>query len=122
MATATLRRQAQRLCQLAAKRTQRETPLVGELRADPARILAWAGMLPDPWQARLLRSPSTRTLKLCTRQAGKSTTAAALALREALLQPGRLVLLLSPSQRQSGELFRDKVKRLYGALGRPVAT
>src|SRR5262249_4479057 len=33
-----------------------------------------------------------------------------------------LTLLLSPSLRQSGELFRDKVKRLYNALGRPVAT
>src|SRR5262249_13570270 len=35
-------------------------------------------------------------------------------------QPGALVLLLSPSLRQSGELFRDKVMRLYMALGRPV--
>jgi hypothetical protein len=33
-----------------------------------------------------------------------------------------LTLLLSPTLRQSGELFRDKVKRLYNALGRPVAT
>jgi hypothetical protein len=32
------------------------------------------------------------------------------------------VLLLSPTQRQSGELFRDKVKRLYSGLGRPVGT
>jgi hypothetical protein len=33
-----------------------------------------------------------------------------------------LVLLLSPTLRQSGELFRDKVLRLYNALGRPIAT
>jgi hypothetical protein len=33
-----------------------------------------------------------------------------------------LTLLLSPTLRQSGELFRDKVKRLYNALDRPVAT
>ncbi len=46
--------------------------------------------------------------------------AAALALREALLVPGSLVLLLSPTLRQSGELFRDKVLRLYHALGKPV--
>jgi hypothetical protein len=59
-------------------------------------------------------------LLLCSRQAGKSLSAAALALREALLTPDSLVLLLSPTQRQSGELFRAKVKRLYGALGRPV--
>jgi hypothetical protein len=59
---------------------------------------------------------------LCTRQGGKSRTAAALALREALLHPPALVLLLSPTQRQSGELFKQHVRDLYGALGRPVAT
>jgi hypothetical protein len=59
-------------------------------------------------------------LLLCSRQAGKSTTAAALALKTALLQPGSLTLLLSPTLRQSGELFHDKVMRLFGDLGRPV--
>jgi hypothetical protein len=59
-------------------------------------------------------------LFLCSRQAGKSLTAGALALREALLRPGSLVLLLSPTERQSGELFKDKVLRLYRGLGRPV--
>jgi hypothetical protein len=81
--------------------------------------MADADMPPDPWQADLLRSQARRMLLLCSRQAGKSQTAAALALRAALLQPS-LVLLLSPTQRQSGELFRDKVLRLYHALGRPV--
>lgn len=88
--------------------------------ADPARIMTAAGMSPDPWQAKLLRSSPRRALLLCSRQAGKSQTAAALALRAALLEPPALVLLLSPTLRQSGELFRDKVKRLYEALGRPV--
>jgi hypothetical protein len=60
-------------------------------------------------------------LILASRQVGKSLTAGALALREALLRPGSLTLLLSPTLRQSGELFRDKVMRLYGALGRPLA-
>src|SRR5205085_1966281 len=46
------------------------------------------------------------------RQAGKSEAAAALALHTALLQPGALVLLLSPSERQSGELAA-KVFHLY---------
>jgi hypothetical protein len=61
-------------------------------------------------------------LLLCARQTGKSLTAAALALHTALLVPGSLTLLLSPTQRQSGELFRDKVLRLYNALGRPLPT
>jgi hypothetical protein len=41
-------------------------------------------------------------------------------LRTALLEAPALVLLLSPTERQSGELFKDKVLRLYNALGRPV--
>jgi hypothetical protein len=56
---------------------------------------------------------------LAARQAGKSQVAAALALRVALLTPRALVLLLSPSLRQSAELFR-KVLDLFGALRRPV--
>jgi hypothetical protein len=88
--------------------------------ADPTLLMTDAGMPPDPWQADLLRNPARRMLLLCSRQAGKSQTAAALALQAALLEPS-LVLLLSPTLRQSGELFRDKLLRLYDALGRPVA-
>jgi phage terminase large subunit-like protein len=69
-----------------------------------------------------MRSSTPKTLLLCSRQSGKSTVAAALALRVAFLEAPALVLLLSPTQRQSGELFRDKIKRLYNDLGRPVAT
>src|SRR5690242_18781663 len=64
------------------------------------------GFDPDPWQADLLRSSSRWTLVLCSRQAGKSTTAAVLALHTALHKPGALVLLVAPSLRQAGELFR----------------
>jgi hypothetical protein len=39
-------------------------------------------------------------------------TAAALAVHTALVQPGSLILLLSPSLRQSGELFK-KVQAVY---------
>jgi hypothetical protein len=56
---------------------------------------------------------------LCTRQAGKSTTAAALALKAALLDPPALVLLLSPTLRQSGELFRAKLLPLWQTLNEP---
>jgi hypothetical protein len=78
-------------------------------------------MTPDPWQGECLRT-SQHQLLLCSRQSGKSLTAAGLTLLTALLKPGSLTLLLSPCLRQSGELFRDKVKRLYDALGRPVGT
>jgi hypothetical protein len=88
--------------------------------ADPARVLKDAGMTPDPWQAKLLRTTWRRGLLLCSRQAGKSQVAGALALGEALIRPHSLVLLLSPTLRQSGELFRDKLLPLWRGLGRPM--
>ena len=72
---------------------------------DPAAIFTGAGMDADPWQADVLRSPHPRQLLLCSRQSGKSTTVAALAVHSALFDPG-LVLLFAPAQRQSTELFK----------------
>jgi len=85
---------------------------------DPVQLAMRAGITPDPWQVEVLRSPAQRLLLNCCRQSGKSTTTAALAMHRALYAPGSLVLLLSPSQRQSGELFR-KCLDVYGAAGRP---
>src|SRR5579883_1541621 len=51
---------------------------------------------------------------------GKSSVAAAVSLHTALTRPRYPVLLLSPSTRQSGELFR-KVMALFNALARPLA-
>ncbi|HYT90011.1 MAG TPA: terminase family protein [Gemmataceae bacterium] len=95
--------------------------MLAELRQDPARLMTLAGLLPDPWQAALLRGSFKRVLLLASRQVGKSQTSAALALLEALLRPRSLVLLLSPSERQSGELAA-KVFAYYDALGAPVPT
>jgi hypothetical protein len=89
------------------------------LRADPAAPMRLAGLAPDPWQRRMARGTSSRELLLCSRSAGKSTAAALLALADVLLDPGSLVLALSPSERQSGE-FAAKVWAFYDALGRPV--
>jgi len=86
---------------------------------DPALFARSVGLEPDPWQADVLRSPAKRMLLLCCRQSGKSTTTALLALHTASYYPGALVLLLSPSLRQSSELFR-KVAGFYGALAEPV--
>lgn len=63
------------------------------------------GFHPDPWQAQLLRSTALQIALNVCRQGGKSTTVAAVALHTALYQPGALILLVSPSQRQSRELF-----------------
>jgi hypothetical protein len=67
---------------------------------------------PDEWQARALRWSGRRLLLNCCRQSGKSTTAAILGLHRALFYPGSLVLLVSPSLRQSSELFRKVSKHL----------
>lgn len=73
------------------------------------------GFTPDPWQERALRWGGKRMLLNCSRQSGKSTTAAILALHTALFYPASLVLLVSPSLRQSAELFR-KVQELFRTL------
>ncbi len=78
-------------------------------------------MPPDPWQADLLCNDHDRILLNISRQVGKTQCSAAIALKTVLLNPDSLVLILSPSLRQSGEMFRDKVMRIYNALGRPVA-
>ena len=95
-------------------------PVLTQIRADPAQTMGLAGMKPDPWQARALRSVAKRMLFLCSRQAGKSQTASALSLAEALTRPRALVLILSPTQRQSGELFRQKLLPLWHGLGMPL--
>jgi hypothetical protein len=89
------------------------------LALDPARLMVACGLPPDPWQAQALRTASPRALWLCCRQSGKSTLAAVLALHMALYQPDSLTLLLSPSLRQSQELFK-KVLDVYRALGNAV--
>ena len=63
-------------------------------------------------------SRSRRILLLCSRQLGKSTATACLALAEACYRPESLVLLVSRSERQSTLLF-EKVSRFYKQL-RPV--
>ena len=87
------------------------------LALDPALIMSKAGLAPDPWQAQLLRTEPARALLLCTRQAGKSTVTAALATHHALYRAPALVLLLSPSLRQSQELYR-KVASFYGLFSK----
>jgi len=86
---------------------------------DPVCLSQAASIEPDPWQASLLRSTAPRILLNCSRQSGKSTTTGTLAVHTALYEPHSLVLLLSPTLRQSGELFK-KALAVYQALGRPV--
>jgi hypothetical protein len=86
---------------------------------DPVAFAVEAlGLVPDAWQARVLRSSARRLLLLCSRQAGKSTIASIAALHRAVFFPGSLVLVVSPSLRQSSELGRkitDGLDRLLAA-------
>jgi hypothetical protein len=73
---------------------------------DPCQLMRDAGLQPDPWQAELLQNRPKRCLLLCSRQSGKTETAITLGEWTALYEPGSLTLIVSPSQRQSGEAFR----------------
>jgi hypothetical protein len=82
--------------------------------------VAWArarlGFRADELQAQVLRSGAKWGILNCSRQWGKSTVAAVLALVHGLKNPGSLVLVASPSKRQSVELLR-KVAGMAGSLG-----
>ena len=74
---------------------------------DPALIAQDAGITPDPWQADLLRSNSRSgadAVQPTSRQDhdGRLHGAYTAIYR----RPGGLVIIVSPSQRQSGEIFR----------------
>lgn len=86
---------------------------------DPVELARQAGIEPDPWQAEVLRSTSPRLLLNCSRQSGKSTITSVLATHTALYVPHALVLLLSPTLRQSSELFK-KCLYAYRTVGRTV--
>ncbi len=73
---------------------------------DPELLARDCGIVPDPVQARLLNSISRKILLNCCRQWGKSATTALVALHEALYRAPAMIVLISPSQTQSTELFK----------------
>jgi hypothetical protein len=83
---------------------------------DPVAFAASLGFLPDTQQAAVLRSTAKQGILNCTRQWGKSTTAAALAVYHAVHTAGALVVVASPSEKQSAELVR-KAAGMLGTLG-----
>jgi hypothetical protein len=64
------------------------------------------GFVPDAVQARVLDTQTRRGMLNCTRQWGKSTLTAAKAVHHAFTQAGSLVIVVSPSSRQSSEFVR----------------
>jgi hypothetical protein len=89
---------------------------------DPVLLAKDCGIDPDPIQAKLLTTTARKVLLCCTRQWGKSTCAALVALHECLYAAPAMVILVSPSQPQSTELFK-KVHSFWEKLpGAPRCT
>lgn len=86
---------------------------------DPVQFARSLGMEPDPWQAEVLRSRESKICLRIGRQCGKSSAAGLIAAHTTLYRPKSLTLLISPSQRQSGEVFR-KCLGFYRDAGRPL--
>jgi hypothetical protein len=82
-------------------------------KLDPARwcreVLEYT---PDDWAVQVMMSPARYVIENISRQAGKSTCSAAIAVHQAVFFPGSLILVVSPTLRQSGELQR-KCMRFY---------
>ena len=86
---------------------------------DPVELALQAGIELDDWQQEMVCSRALLLAANCSRQVGKSTAAALLAMHTALSEDNALVLIVAPSLRQSAELARS-CKGIYGALGRPI--
>ena len=76
------------------------------------------GFEADEQQAAVLDSQAKRGILNCTRQWGKSTVLAAKAVHRSWTQAGSLVLVASPSERQSAEFLRKAAEFLL-RLGVP---
>jgi hypothetical protein len=88
---------------------------------DPTILARDCGIVPDAVQSELLTTTSRKTLVCCCRQWGKSTTTSIVALHEALYSAPAMVVVISPSQPQSTELFK-KIHSFWEKLpGAPAA-
>jgi len=73
---------------------------------DPSSYLQSLGFIPFDWQKKALEPGIKRLILNCCRQAGKSTVIAAKAIHKAKFWSNSLILLVSPSERQSKELMQ----------------
>jgi Terminase large subunit, T4likevirus-type, N-terminal len=104
------------------RRLEREMASAPSAASVPAYPVAFAvslGIVPDEWQVEVLASDHPRKILCCGRQTGKSTVAAILALHKALTQPGSVVLVVGPGERQAKLLF-SKALSLYRQAGYPL--
>ena len=110
MSTATLKRELALLRSSLAALTPAQSAALDDPVAWAERI---AELTLDPWQRDVLLSMSPRLLLNATRQSGKSTVAALKAAWTVL--QGGLAVVVSPSLRQSGFLFRKLARHLVAS-------
>ena len=110
MSTAALKRELALLRSSLAALTPAQSATLDDPIAWAERI---AGLTLDPWQRDVLLSVSPRLLLNATRQSGKSTVAALKAAWTVL--QGGLAVVVSPSLRQSGFLFRKLARHLVAS-------
>lgn len=84
-------------------------------KSNPVLFAKRIGFSPDRWQADVLRSDSRKIILNCSRQSGKSSAVALLAAHKAVFFAGSLVLIVCPSERQSGEQLR-RIKNVLDTL------
>ncbi len=85
------------------------------LRLDANALAEHCGYDLDPWQRELVQSPAKQVLIAAARQVSKTLACSIVAAFEALRLPDGLIVVVSPSQRQSTELFRQVVELLRKA-------
>lgn len=111
---------ATRLQRINKRIAEREKPKATMVYSDPLHFARHSlGFQPDPGQERVLSWDGNRLLLNWCRQSGKSTITAIRALHRAVHFPHSLVLLVSPSLRQSSELFRKVTAFLHLLPVRP---
>lgn len=88
--------------------------------AEIPSVSAWAAAVldfhPDAYQKEVMDCPAKRVILNACRQFGKSRMAAIRIAHQAVHYPGSEIIIASPGERQSGELFL-KVEALLPTLG-----
>jgi len=82
---------------------------------DPALLARDADITLDDWQADFVRSSAPQIIMLVPRQHGKTEASIVKALSVATTEPDSLILIASPSQRQSDE-FVLRARKAYGRI------
>ncbi len=114
MSVATIARLRRDVAALTERVAPARTPLT------PLEVAERVGVRLDDWQVDLVTAPDRQLLMCCSRQVGKSLTAALIAAHAVTQAPGALVLAVAPSLRQSQEHF-GRTKGLIVTLGDAVS-